>query len=216
MKHFSLDEISALDKNFRRNLINSITGFKPLHLLATQNQQGHSNLALFSSAVHVGADPPLVGVLFRPLTVPRHSYINIHSTGYFSLNHIPSAIIQQAHQCSAPYPEELSEFDVTGLHEEKSMAFPIVYVKESPVKMGLQWVEEYTVQANGTIFMVGKIVELILPEQVVGSDGFVDLEQLHLVTVSGLDGYHTTRKLTRLQYAKTDRSSHVIPWQHGA
>ncbi len=216
MKCFSSYQISALDKNFRRNLINSITGFKPLHLLATQNQQGHSNLALFSSAVHVGADPPLVGILFRPLTVPRHSYSNIHQTKFYSLNHVSSSFIQQAHQCSAPYSEELSEFDVSGLHEEKSMAFPIVYVKESPVKMGLQWVEEHTVQANGTIFMVGKIVELILPEQVVGSDGFVDLEQLHLVTASGLDGYHTTQKLIRLQYAKTDRASHAIPWQHGA
>jgi len=212
MKHFSLDEISALDKNFRRNLINSITGFKPLHLLATQNHLGNFNLALFSSAVHVGADPPLIGILFRPLTVPRHSYKNIHATGYYSLNHVPSSIIQQAHQCSAPYPEELSEFDVTGLHPEKSNRLPIVYVKESPVKMGMQWVEEYTIQANETIFMVGKIVELILPEQVVGSDGFVDLEQLHLVTASGLDGYHITRKLIRLQYAKTDRASQEIPW----
>lgn len=215
MKCFSLKEISALDKNYRRNLINSITGFKPLHLLATKNKHGYSNLALFSSAVHVGADPPLIGVVFHPLTVPRHSYNNIHATGFFSLNHISSIIIQQAHQCSAPYPEEISEFNITGLQEEKSNFFPIIYVKESPIKIGLQWVEEYTVQANGTIFLVGKIVELMVPERVVGLDGFVDLEQLHLVTASGLDGYHTTQKLIRLQYAKTDRTSHPIPWHYG-
>lgn len=215
MKCFTLEEISELDKNYRRNLINSITGFKSLHLLATENKHRNSNLALFSSAVHVGADPPLIGVVFRPLTVPRHSYNNIHATGFFSLNHIPSTIIEQAHQCSASYPEEISEFDVTGLHEEHSNIFPIAYVKESPIKIGLQWVEEHTVQANGTIFLVGKIVELILPERVVGTDGFVDLEQLHLVTASGLDGYHTTQKLIRLQYAKTERISHPIPWHYG-
>lgn len=216
MPIFHLPDIAKLEKNFRRNLINSITGFKPLHLLATQNKEGQSNLALFSSAVHVGADPPLIGLVFRPLTVPRHSYENIRATGYYSLNHVPVNIIRQAHQCSAPYPAEVSEFAITGLQEEHSLAYPLVYVKESPVKIGLQWVEEHAIQANGTLFMVGKIVEMILPDEVLGGDGYVDLQALNLTTVCGLDGYHSTQKEVRLQYAKTDRESAVIPWNYGA
>ncbi|MCX7743649.1 MAG: flavin reductase [Flavobacteriales bacterium] len=215
MKTFHLKEIAELEKNFRRNLINSITGFKPLHLLATQNREGNPNLALFSSAVHVGADPPLIGLVFRPLTVPRHSYENIRATGYYSLNHVPISIIQQAHQCSAPYPANVSEFTVTGLHEEQSLEYPIIYVKESPVKIGLQWVEEYTVQANGTIFMVGKIVEIIMSDEVISKDGYVDLQALQITTVCGLDGYHSTQKEMRLQYAKIDRESEKISWNYG-
>jgi flavin reductase (DIM6/NTAB) family NADH-FMN oxidoreductase RutF len=216
MPIFHLPDIAKLEKNFRRNLINSITGFKPLHLLATQNKEGQSNLALFSSAVHVGADPPLIGLVFRPLTVPRHSYENIRATGYYSLNHVPVNIIRQAHQCSAPYPAEVSEFTAVGLNEEPSSVHPILYVKESPVKIGLQWVEEHAIQANGTLFMVGKIVEMILPDEVLGGDGYVDLQALNLTTVCGLDGYHSTQKEVRLQYAKTDRESAVIPWNYGA
>lgn len=33
-------------------------------------------------------------------------------------------------------------------------------------------------------------------------DGYVDIESLDLVTISGLDSYHSTQRLHRLSYAK--------------
>ncbi len=37
-------------------------------------------------------------------------------------------------------------------------------------------------------------------------DGYLDLERIDLVTISGLDSYHVTQRLDRLSYAKPDES----------
>jgi hypothetical protein len=37
------------------------------------------------------------------------------------------------------------------------------------------------------------------------SDGFIDLENAGTITVSGLDSYHSTKKIERLSYAKKDK-----------
>jgi flavin reductase (DIM6/NTAB) family NADH-FMN oxidoreductase RutF len=214
-RRFDSKDISSLEINFRRNLINSITGFKSAHLLATKNKENHTNLALFSSAVHIGADPGYIGVIFRPLTVPRHSYQNIKDTGYFSLNHVHSSMYSQAHQCSAPYSENESEFTATGLNPLFSKLFPLVYVNESRIRIGLEFEEEHQIKCNDTLLVVGKIVELCIPEKIIGSDGMIDLEEADTITISGLDGYHQTKKLSRLKYAKTDRDTYEINWNNG-
>ena len=50
--------------------------------------------------------------------------------------------------------------------------------------------------------MVGKIELVILPEDCLMEDGFIDIEKSETVCVSGLDSYHTTNKVFRLSYAK--------------
>jgi hypothetical protein len=72
--------------------------------------------------------------------------------------------------------------------------------------MGMELVEEIPIKANGTILVLGKIKELILPEQLVAKDGFVDLNGAETVTVSGLDAYHLPKQLARMNYARPDQS----------
>ena len=55
-----------MDKISRLNLINSITGVKPSNLIGTKSKDGFSNLAIFSSVVHLGSKPPLIGFITRP------------------------------------------------------------------------------------------------------------------------------------------------------
>ena len=71
MRRFDSEQLAQLDASYRRNLINCLPGYKPLQLIATQNAAGTTNLALFSQIIHLGAAPPLIGVLFRPHTVKR-------------------------------------------------------------------------------------------------------------------------------------------------
>jgi len=52
------------------------------------------------------------------------------------------------------------------------------------------------------IFTVGEILEVILPDDIVGEDGFVDIEKAEIVAISGLDSYHDTKRIARLSYAK--------------
>jgi flavin reductase (DIM6/NTAB) family NADH-FMN oxidoreductase RutF len=202
MKQFLNQDILDLPKRYRTNLINCLSGFKSLCLVGTADAAGQTNLSLVSSVIHVGANPPLMGMLMRPHTVPRHTIENIEATGYFTLNHVSEAIYEAAHQASARYPKEVSEFEDNELTAVLGDVHPAPYVGESPLRIGLALRERYQVQANKTELIIGEIVELWVPEEAVGEDGFVDLETTGSLTVSGLDSYHRTERIGRLAYAK--------------
>ncbi len=206
MPIFSLPDIQQMSRIPRLTLINSITGFKSANLIGTANAAGLTNLAIFSSAVHIGSDPPLIGLVTRPIVpdgkTSRHTYENIKAMGRFTINHVHLGIIEQAHQCSASYPDGISEFDTVGLTPEYRIFADIPYVKESHVKMGMEYVEEYFIRANQTIMIIGKLVELILPDGCMDEQGNLDLYKAETVALSGLDTYHSTQMRNRLPYAR--------------
>lgn len=61
--HISHDSLSQLERRYRAQLINSLSGFKSANLIGTQDALGRTNLAIISSVFHLGADPALVGLL---------------------------------------------------------------------------------------------------------------------------------------------------------
>ena len=199
----SKENINELDKLYRTNFINSLSGFKSANLIGTISKEGKTNLAIFSSVIYVGANPPLMGLLMRPVSVERHTYTNIKETNCFTINHINKEIFKLAHQTSARYEKDISEFDACGLTPEYTGIIKAPYVKESKIKIGLKFLEEQEVKSNGTIFMVGEIVEVIIPDDVVDNDGYVDIEKAGTIAISGLDNYHETKRIARLSYAKS-------------
>lgn len=196
------ESIVPFEKQFRINLINSLSGFKSANLIGTISSEGKTNLAIFSSVIHVGANLPLMGFLMRPVSVERHTYNNIKENGFFTVNQINKEIFKHAHQTSARFDKDVSEFDECGLTPEYSEIIKAPYVKESKIKTGLKFVEEQKIKFNGTIFIVGEIVEIILPDDVVAKDGYLDIERAGTVAISGLDSYHDTKRIARLSYAK--------------
>jgi flavin reductase (DIM6/NTAB) family NADH-FMN oxidoreductase RutF len=197
-------DLQALPKDYRTQLINSITGFKPANLVGTQDGRGQTNLAIFSSAVHLGADPALMGLVSRPFTptVSRHSLDNMKELGYFTLNHVHESFYEQAHQTSARYAKEVSEFAATGLREEYLGDFPAPFVAEARVKIGLKLLEIIPIHWNNTHFIIGQVELLQVPTDCLEADGKLNLERAGTVAVSGLDTYHRTEQLQRLPYAK--------------
>jgi flavin reductase (DIM6/NTAB) family NADH-FMN oxidoreductase RutF len=196
------EDVLKFEKLYRAAFINSITGFKSASLLGTISSKGNANLAIFNSVIHVGANPPALGFLMRPVSVERHTYENIKETGSFTINHINKEIYKQAHQTSARYEKDISEFDACRLTPEFTEKIKAPYVKESKIKIGLKFVEEHEIKFNGTIFIVGEIIEIILPDHVTSKDGFVDIEKAGTIAISGLGAYHETKKIARLSYAK--------------
>ncbi len=199
-QRIDLAAIHAMPQRYRANFINSLSGFKSACLLATAGLAGE-NLAMVSSAVHVGANPPLLGLVMRPHTVQRDSLENIKRTGYYTLNHVHSDWTERAHQCAARYPQDVSEFDEVGLTPWYSETFSSPYVQESAVKIGLE-LEQRVVLCNDTEFLVGAVCEVHLAETAIAQDGYVDIEALGSACVSGLDSYHTTSRLAQYAYAK--------------
>ncbi len=202
MKHYSNSEIKELEKLFRSNLINSCTGYKSANLLATRSANGLSNVAVFSSVTHIGSNPPLLGFILRPQTVPRDTYHNLKTTGFFTINHIQKDMIEKAHQTAAKYEKLVSEFTETGLEEESLDNFHAPYVKQSTIKMGCSYVNEYHIRENDTILVIGEIEHLYFEEGIQMPDGWLRLDDADTVAINGLDGYALPVLLDRFQNAK--------------
>lgn len=202
MKHYTNSDIKNLDKLFRLNLINSCTGYKSANLLATKSKNGKTNVAVFNSVHHIGSNPAMLGFILRPTTVPRNTFENIKETGFFTVNHIHKNMIEQAHQTAAKYENDISEFNQTGLEEEYLEDFFAPYVKQSSVKMGCRYLNEYHILENDTILVVAAIEHLYFEEGIQAPDGWLRLDDAETVTINGLDGYALPVLLDRFHYAR--------------
>ena len=67
------DDIAQLPERQRAAFINCLSGFKSANLVGTVSASGQANLALVSSVVHLGANPPLLAFISRPPSVDRHT-----------------------------------------------------------------------------------------------------------------------------------------------
>lgn len=202
MRIFNNEEILNLEKYFRINLINTSSGIKSANLIGTVNSENQSNLAIFNSVVHLGANPPCLGFIMRPISVRRHTYENIKQLKYYTINQVNSNIIQQAHQTSAKYAAGDSEFEKCNLTEEYLDDFPVPFVKESKIKIGLSYIEENVINFNKTILIVGRIEKLIVPDKAIQEDGCINHEQLETTSVSGLNSYYKSSLASKLKFAR--------------
>ncbi|MGD1998570.1 MAG: flavin reductase [Flavobacteriaceae bacterium] len=202
MHSFSSADIQDMDKIFRLNLINSCTGYKSANLLGTRSNRGNTNLAVFSSITHLGSNPAIIGFVLRPTTVPRDTYKNIKETGLFTVNHIHSDVVADAHHTSAKYPEEISEFDQTDFKPEYIDEFYAPYVNGAKVRLGCQYLNEYEIKENDTLLIVSKIEAIHISENILQEDGWLSLEDAQSVTINGLDGYASPKLIERFDYAR--------------
>jgi flavin reductase (DIM6/NTAB) family NADH-FMN oxidoreductase RutF len=200
--HFNEEEIENLEKIYRINLINSCSGYKAANLIGSISENNH-NLAIFSSLVHLGSNPPLLGFFLRPTEiVPRHTYLNIKENQYYTINSVEKQFADKAHHTSAKYDKSISEFEIVDLDPEFINKFPSPYVKSSSIKIGMKFVEEIKISYNKSRLIVGKIVELHVNDDMIDKDGFLNLYKAEVATISGCDGYSFPKNNSRKGYQK--------------
>jgi len=185
----------------RAHFINSLSGFKSANLIGTQSNAGMTNVSIVSSVIHLGADPAYIAFINRPHTVERNTLENIYETGVYTINHVNLDIFKDAHHTSARYPKNISEFDQTSLSAEYT-DFLAPYVEQSRIRMGVEFREKKDIELNGTVMIIGEIVEVLVESKLIQEDGKVDIVAAQTVSVSGLDEYHIATSLGRLAYAK--------------
>jgi len=209
--HFTKSDIGYLDHVRRLNIMNSISGIKSVNMIGTKSADGISNLAVFSSVVHLGSSPALMGFILRPKhEVVRDTYENLRATGVFTINHVHRGIIKQSHYTSAKFDSDISEFDQCNLTEEYMDAFNAPFVLESRIKIGLTFKEEIEIKSNQTTLIIGEVEHLMIPNEAVAVNGYVDLEMTESIGVSGLNRYYALKRTLDLPFAR----SHQLPkWE---
>ncbi|WP_394420562.1 flavin reductase family protein [Tenacibaculum mesophilum] len=200
--HITRQQIDEFPHLYKINLLNSISGYKPANLIATKSTDNITNVAVFSSVVHYGSSPAILGFVLRPTTVVRNTYNNIKETGYYTINAINEVMIEEAHHTSAKYPSEISEFDKTTLSEEFKNGFYAPFVAESPLQIGMKFLEEHYIKANGTILVLGEVTDLYFKDSMLSEDGFLNLSKEKVAAINGLDTYMVAENYKRLPYQR--------------
>lgn len=195
-------DIHSWDRIRRANFINSLSGFKSVSLVATVNDHGHTNLSLISNIVHLGADPALIGYINRPREATPHTLQNIEKNGFYTVNHVLSHMLPSAHQCSAKYPEDISEFDACGFTPEHAEGCKAPFVAESKIGYALQLEEIVPIRQNGTYLVIGKFLFARFEETVLSPDGFLKLDAAGSLCSLGLDAYYSVKCEGRFPYAR--------------
>ncbi|MEY3620325.1 MAG: hypothetical protein RLZZ391_691 [Bacteroidota bacterium] len=203
MQQFTPAEWQSWERFYRANFINSLTGFKSASLIGTINTQGVPNLGMFSSMVHIGSDPALIGYINRPVAAAPHTLANIKAIGFYTVNHIHASFLDKAHQTSAKYPDEVNEFTEVGLTEAYIDGVTVPFVKESHIKYLLSLKEIIPIQLNDTFLVIGQLEQVMIdPSLQPSADGFLHLDQAGSICSNGLDAYYNTELIDRYAYAK--------------
>lgn len=202
MQTITATDIAAMEKLARVQFATSLPGVKPICLIGTADTAGQTNLAPFSSILHLGSEPPLLGMVSRPDLVERHTLANLMETRTWTINHLHPEILDAAHQCSARYPKEVSEFEATGLTPHYEPGFLAPFVAESRFRIGLELEDVIRIPANGTHLLVGRVVMVQFSNESLMDHGGIDLNLIGCLASTSLDTYFTVQPLARLAHAK--------------
>ena len=197
------EDIKNLEKTKRLKLINSITGVKPANLIGTKNKGGISNLAIFSSVVHLGSKPPLLAFVTRTSKdVNRNTLNNILETKYYTINQIQKEFVKNAHYTSAKFNENISEFEMCKIEEENIDDFFAPFVKKSNLKIGMELKEMIPIKSNDSTLVVGQVMKIIIDKSFLKNDFMFDLEKSGSIAIGGLNEYFTIKNLDHFPYVR--------------
>lgn len=196
----TLDQINAMDRHERIRLINSLSGPRTAYLLGTANNEGQTNLAIFNSVMHIGANPPLIGFIMRPVVVERHSFENIVDQKYFTLNLVTEDIIDKAHCTAGKFKRSESEFDACGFTPQYIEGFEAPFVKEAAIQFAMQCVEILPIKSNNTKLIVSQIQFIQLGSSILEQDGHINHDTANTVSVAGLESYYSNKLIRRFPF----------------
>lgn len=171
------ETLENYESRYRATMINTLAGIKQAFLISTRSKDGLTNLAIFNSLIHIGANPPLWGFICRPDSVRRDTFNNILETNSYTINYVATTYFEKAHQTSARYEKEVSEFNSCGFTEEYVTNFDAQFVAEAHVKVAMKLEQKVDLAINGTILIIGSIQQIEINEKLVSADGFVALDK---------------------------------------
>ena len=159
--------------------------------------EGRFNVAPFSYFNPLTNEPPLLGIsINRRRGELKDTLRNIEQTGEFVVNIVNESLAQRMVHTSGEWPEDVSEFELTGLTPVPSDLIKPPRVGESPVNMECRRFQ--VIELGATFFVIGEILRAHVSDEVL-TDGRVDIAKLQPVGRLGGDGYSVVRDVIHLQ-----------------
>jgi flavin reductase (DIM6/NTAB) family NADH-FMN oxidoreductase RutF len=178
---------------------------RPIAFVSTVGAGGRFNVAPFSYFNAITNRPPLIGFSIGSREGgPKDTLRNLRAAGDFVVNVVNEPLLARAVQASGDWPEEVSEFELTGLTPVPSARVRSPRVGESPVSFECRLEREIALGA--AVFVVGEIVCAHVDEGVL-TEGGVDIAKLKPAGRLGGDGYSIVRDVIHLPRPRVERAA---------
>jgi len=194
-----LDPASASPGAFYQFMIGVVVP-RPIAFVSTVSPEGRLNVAPFSFFNAIASQPPLIGIsINRRRGEPKDTMRNIQSLGELVVNTVDEPLAERMVRTSGEWPEDVDEFQLTGLTPVPSDLVKPPRVGESPVSMECRL--HQVVEMGNTFFVVGEILRAHVKDEVL-TDGRVDIAKLRPLGRLGGDGYSVVRDVLHLSRPK--------------
>jgi len=177
---------------------------RPIAFISTVSGDGRFNVAPFSYFTAITNRPPLLGVSINQRGGgPKDTLTNVRASHDFVVNIVDETLVERMVQASGDWPEETSEFELTGLTPAASDLVKAPRVAEAPIAMECRLHRE--IPLGDAVFIVGEIVRAHVADDRL-TDGRIDIEKLRPIGRLGGDAYTRVRDDLHLPRPKVGRA----------
>lgn len=179
---------------------------RPIAFVSTVSDSGIPNLAPFSFFTGISANPPVI--CFCPMIrgsdgTRKDTIRNIEAVREFVVNIVSEEFAAQMNICSAEFPPEVNEFEMSGLTPIPSDLVKPPRVKESHISMECRLLQIVEVSAKplGGSIVLGEVLRFHIDDALF--DNYkIDPDKLHPIGRMGGPSYTRTTDRFDLQRSK--------------
>ena len=159
---------------------------RPIAFVSTVDEEGRTNLAPYSFFNAFSSNPPILVFSSNRRVegnTTKDTLHNIMSSKECVVNVVNYEIVRQMMVCSVDFPHEISEFEQSGLTQEKASQVQAPMVLESPVNMEcvVQEIIPLGDQGGAGHLIVCKVVCMHIKESVLDENGRIDPHKIDLM-----------------------------------
>ena len=192
-------EPNSLSTSTLHKYLLSAVAPRPIAFASTIDVDGKPNLSPFSFFNVFSANPPIL--IFSPSrrvrdNTAKHTLNNVVAVREVVINVVNHDIVYQMSLSSSEYPEEVNEFDKSGLTMLKSDIVKPFRVAESPVQFECKVNDIISLGTEGGAgnLVICEVVKIHIAQDVLNDDGSINQKKLDLVARAGGNYYSRAKK----------------------
>ncbi|MBW6424233.1 flavin reductase family protein [Rhizobium sp. XQZ8] len=186
-------DFTELEPQSRYRLLTNFIGPRPIALVTTRSEAGHSNAAPMSFFNVFSHDPAIVvlGIQPRLNGEEKDTVANMRRTQEFAINMVDMPLSQQMLICGLGFDNEIDELAMAGLTAKACKQIDVSYAGESPCVFECR-VERFIDYPRRTL-VLGEVVHMHVRRDCLDAEGrYVDPEQYQPIARLHADNYITS------------------------
>jgi len=200
-----------LERRDRYGLLIGALVPRPIAWISTLGPEGRRNLAPFSFFGGISSNPLLVGIAIgRRKGAKKDTLANLESVGEGVIHVATEELAEAMVLSSGDYPEEVDEFELTGLATVPSVLVRPERIAEAAVAMEFRVDRILEIGDDPDGFVIARILLIHVRDDLL-QGGRIQPERLHAIGRLGGHGYCRTRDI--FEIPRPDPEREIARWK---